>query len=122
MVKSSEMTLHVLYFVSLIPLVVASGPQCKPTEQSVSGKALKGHTFKTKRVQDPYECLMFCDSELTCQSYNYVKTGKTCELNNRTKEARPGDFVEDESRFYMRRWDNRGMKAMFHFISLFQLQ
>ena len=116
------MTLHVLYFASLIPLAVASGPQCKPTEQSVSGKALKGHTFKTKRVQDPYECLIFCDSELACQSYNYVKTGKTCELNNRTKEARPGDFVQDESRFYMRRWDNRGMIAMFHFISLFQLQ
>ena len=102
-------SLYVLYFMSLIPLVVGSGPQCKPSEQSVSRKALKGHTFKTKRVQDPYECLVFCDSELTCQSYNYVKPGKICELNKRTKEARPGDFVEDESRFYMRRWANRGM-------------
>ena len=75
----------------------------------MSGKALKGHTFKTKRVQDPNECLLFCASEPACQSYNYVKHGKICELNNSTKEASPGDFVQDESRFYMRIWDNRGM-------------
>ncbi|RMX60017.1 hypothetical protein pdam_00019304, partial [Pocillopora damicornis] len=49
-------------------------PQCDPAEQSVSGKALRGHTYKTRRVQDPYECLVFCDSELTCQSYNYTNT------------------------------------------------
>ena len=30
------------------------------------------------------------------------------ELNNRTKEARPEDFVRDETRFYVRRWKNRG--------------
>lgn len=50
---------------------------------------------------------MFCYSELTCQSYNYVKTGKICELNKGTKEARPEKFVEDETRFYMPRWKNR---------------
>ena len=52
-----------------------------------SGKALKGHIFKSKRVQDPHECLMFCYSEFTCQSYIYVIIGKLCELNNRTEEA-----------------------------------
>ena len=83
-------------------------PQCDPAEQSVSGKALRGHTYKTRRVQDPYECLVFCDSELTCQSYNYVKSGRICELNNRTKEEKPEDFVQDENRFYMRKWTNRG--------------
>ena len=76
-----------------------------------SGKVLKGHIFKSKRVQDPHECLMFCYSEFTCQSYNYVIIGKLCELNNRTKEARPGDFVQDETRFYVRRWRNRGTEA-----------
>ncbi|XP_022803942.1 uncharacterized protein LOC111341251 [Stylophora pistillata] len=81
--------------------------QCEPAQHSENGKALKGHIFKRKRVQDPYECRVFCYSELTCQSYNYVKTDQICELNNRTKEARPEDFVQDLTRFYMRRWKNR---------------
>ena len=58
----------------LIPLLVAASPQCNPAEQSVSENALKGHTYKTKRVQDLYECLVFCNNEDVCQSYNYVIT------------------------------------------------
>ena len=86
---------------------MAAGPQCNPAEQSVSGKALKGHTYKSKRVQDPYECLVFCNNEVACQSY-YVITGKICELNDRTREEKPDDFVQDETRFYLRKWKNRG--------------
>ena len=97
---------------SLIPLRMATSQQCEPAEQSESGKVLKGHVFKSKRVQNPHECLMFCYSEFTCQSYNYVMTGNLCELNNRTKEARPEDFVRDETRFYVRRWKNRGTDTM----------
>ena len=33
---------------------------------------------------------------------------KVCELNNRTKEARPEDFILDETRFYMKRANSRG--------------
>ena len=87
---------------------MAAGPQCNTAEQSVSGKALKGHTYKTKRVQDPYECLVFCNNEVACQSYNYVITGKICELNDRTNEEKPDDFVHDGTRFYVRKWKNRG--------------
>ena len=90
---------------------MSTTPQCGPAKQSESGKDLRGHVFKTKRVQDPYECLVFCHSELTCQSFNYVTTGKLCELNNRAKEARPEDLVQDETKLYMRRWKNRGMAA-----------
>ena len=100
--------LHFFYFSSLIPLLMAVGPQCNTAEQSVSGKALKGHTYKTKRVQDPYECLVFCNNEVACQSYNYVITGKICELNDRTNEEKPDDFVHDGTRFYVRKWKNRG--------------
>ena len=65
---------------------MATGPQRNPAEQSVGGKVLKGHTCKTKRVQDPYECLVFCNNEVACESYNYVTTGKICELNDGTNE------------------------------------
>lgn len=60
-------------------------------------------------MQNPYECWVFCDSEVTCQSYNYVKTGKICELNYITEEEKPEDFVQDETRFYMRKWKNRAV-------------
>ena len=81
--------LYFFYFSSLIPLLMAAGPQCNTAEQSVSGKALKGHTYKTKRVQ----CNAIC---------------KICELNDRTNEEKPDDFVHDGTRFYVRKWKNRG--------------
>jgi len=31
-----------------------------------------------------------------------------CELNDRTKEARPGDFVADSERVYLKRLSKRG--------------
>ena len=64
----------------------------------MSRKALKGHTYKTKGVQDPYECLVFCNNEVACQSYKNVRTGKICELNDRTKDEKPDDFVLDETK------------------------
>ena len=51
---------------------------------------------------------MNCEEEVKCQSYNFVIGDKVCELNNRTKEARPEDFKPDQTRFYMKRATNRG--------------
>ena len=52
------------YSLSLIPLRMATSQQCEPAEQLESGKALKGHILKSKRVQDPYECLMSATANL----------------------------------------------------------
>ena len=54
--------LYIFYFSSLLPLRMAISLQCEPAEQSEGGKALKDHISKSKRVQDPYERLMFCYS------------------------------------------------------------
>ena len=43
-------------------------------------------------------------------------TGNFCELNNRTKEARPEDFVPDETRIYVWRWKNIGKDTVKHVI------
>ena len=64
------------------------------------GKALRGHTFSTVQVGAPRECQLLCDNEKGCLSYNFVIATKLCDLNNTTKEARPNDYVLDESRFY----------------------
>ncbi|KAL9983090.1 hypothetical protein ACROYT_G005219 [Oculina patagonica] len=88
-------------------LCLAASLKCKPYEMPVNGHALKDHTFQTSVVQDQTECQVLCDNVLTCQSYNYFIPGNICELNNRTKEARPDSFVPDDDRFYVKNWPNR---------------
>ena len=70
---------------------------------------LKGHTFKTFKARPlSKDCREACNSDVRCQSYNYVYFKNICELNNRTKEARPEDFVKDHERYYMRKAPNGG--------------
>lgn len=78
-------------------------------ESSIGGMALKGHTFKRLPARFPHECQFRCEEEVRCQSYNYVISNRSCEMNDRTKEARPEYFVPDWIRFYMKRSANRGM-------------
>ena len=80
--------------------------QC-PSEQPIYGKALKGYTYTTLVTSSSFECLVDCHYEDRCQSYNYVKKTNICEMNNRTKEAKPGQFVSDPDRFYMKRGAHR---------------
>ncbi|RMX44089.1 hypothetical protein pdam_00002501 [Pocillopora damicornis] len=50
-------------------------------------------------IGSSHECDICCERKTRCQSYNYVIGEKFCELNNRTKEANPVNFLAD-SRFY----------------------
>ena len=82
------------------------------TEYSISWMMLQRHVFKTINVSFGNECLQACHQEITCQSFNYVFSQSVCELNNRTKEARPEDFVPNTGRYYLRRVRNRGETIM----------
>ena len=95
-------------------LFLASSYKCQgkaadrcPTEQPIYGKALKGYTFKTLVTSSSFECLVDCHYEDRCQSYNYVIKTNICEMNNRTKEGKPDQFVSDPGRFYMKRGAHR---------------
>ncbi|KAL9963762.1 hypothetical protein ACROYT_G027300 [Oculina patagonica] len=69
---------------------------------------LRGHTFQTFNAQPlSTDCREACNSDVRCQSYNYVFFKDICELNNRTKEARPEDFVKDNDIYYMTKAPNR---------------
>ena len=71
---------------------------------------LQDHTFKTLKTQPgTLECRQACLADIRCQSYNVVFKG-ICELNNRTKEARPDDFVKDLERYYVKS-STRGKKT-----------
>ena len=83
--------------------------QCSKQSKEASqfGMKLQGHIFK--RMTEPsFVCLKECRLDVRCQSFNYVISKEMCELNNRTKEARPEDFVPDPDRYYFRRDIGRG--------------
>ena len=90
------------------------------SEQSIRGMMLKGHTFSQEKTEIWLNCLDKCDDDIRCQSFNYVISQDICELNNRTKEARPEDFVPDRDRLYVKRMRERGIVLcvlMYIFIS-----
>ncbi|XP_020623992.1 von Willebrand factor C and EGF domain-containing protein-like [Orbicella faveolata] len=82
------------------------GKQCRE-ERSINGMALQGFVFKKLFVRAFHECDISCERDITCQSCNFVVGEKSCELNNRTKEARPEHFRSDPARFYMSRLKER---------------
>ncbi|KAL9974299.1 hypothetical protein ACROYT_G011320 [Oculina patagonica] len=85
---------------------VTADDRCR-TEVNIPGMALKGFVFKKMSVTAPCKCDVKCEREINCQSYNYVREENLCELNNRTKEARPEYFRSDPARFYIRRLNGR---------------
>lgn len=81
---------------------------CKHSEYSIFGMMLRGHTFKKLNTSTALECLDACNHDFRCHSFNYVFSQRMCELNNRTKEARPENFVPNSERYYFRRDKKRG--------------
>ena len=93
-------------FAGFIINCVSAGEQCRE-ERSINGMALQGFIFKTFFVRSLHECEIGCETEISCQSYNYVIGEKSCDLNNRTKEARPENFLSDPAQFYKKRFSDR---------------
>ena len=74
----------------------------------IYGGALLHHVYQTLKLPGSIYCLRACDDDIRCQSINHVVHGEICELNNRTKEARPEDFTDDHNKVYMRKFRKRG--------------
>ena len=99
-----------LFFISFVIREIAS-QQCHGI-YSIHQMMLKGHTYKTfKTTPGTPECRDICLADERCQSFNVVMFIAICELNNRTKEARPEDFVKDEYRYYMAKGPKRGNRT-----------
>ena len=81
--------------------------QC-PSERSISGWMLQRHVYKTMLANIGLHCWLVCRTDDLCQSFNFVVSSHMCELNNRTKEAKPEDFIPDPDRYCFRKPLNRG--------------
>ena len=101
--------LRFVLFASTVEFVTAND-QCR-TEVNIQGMALEGHVFKRWSPAAPHLCDVKCGQEIACQSYNYNRKYQICELNNRTKEARPENFLSAPAWFYIRRLNGRGKKS-----------
>ncbi|CAH3137194.1 unnamed protein product [Pocillopora meandrina] len=84
---------YFLVCVSVTNPVIAED-QCR-VEINIRGMALKGFAFKRMAVAAPHICNILCEREIICQSYNFNRKEQICELNNRTKDARPENFRSD---------------------------
>lgn len=73
---------------------------CTQTENSIKSMMLRQYVFKTFHAPTFLGCLVACEEDVRCQSFNYIITQDICELNNRTKEARPEHFIFDVNRYY----------------------
>ena len=101
---------HASFFIVLF-FISKTSQQCGAGGDlySIYKMMLKGHTYKTfKTAPGTLECRDACLADVRCQSYNVVMFIAICELNNRTKEARPEDFVKNKDRYYMAKGPNRG--------------
>ena len=78
------------------------------SEGSISGWMLQKHIYKTIHVDKGINCVLICQKDNRCQSLNFAMRLRICELNDRTKEARPEDFVPNPDRYYFKRDIKRG--------------
>ena len=101
--------LRFVLFASIMEFVTAND-QCR-TEVNIQGMALEKHVFKRWSLAASHLCDVTCGQEIACQSYNYHRKYQICELNNRTKEARPENFLSAPTWFYIRRLNGRGKKS-----------
>ena len=104
---------HPLQIIAVLALVLCkvATQQCG-SEYSILGMKLERHTFKEMINSIATQCLEACNHDIICQSFNYVISQTKCELNNRTKEARPGYFRPDPDRYYYGLVKNRGKIKM----------
>ena len=117
MVMKPHSYVTVVIFLTISLQACADNLQCKRV-QSVYGTMLKGHVFQESNAANILTCGQLCNSNIRCQSINYFISRHLCELNSRTKEARPEDYVQDPDRVYLTRPSERGIEFKMSVISV----
>ena len=92
--------LSVLWFLSMCASCDFQG--CKTTA-SISGFRFPGHTINTYSEPSIWSCFRSCKLKmpLKCHSINYNLETSQCEINNRTKNGKPHEFVSSSEYVYL---------------------
>ena len=67
---------------------------------STGGLLLTRHAYRSFASSDMMACYQNCRNEEPCQSINFHRDSRICELNNRTDVVSPVNFVKKEDAFY----------------------
>ena len=69
-----------------------------------SDHVLLGHVTDKADVDDEFECQLKCIANNSCKSVNVRSGGNNsnhvCELNNKTRQMKPGDFKRKKGSAY----------------------
>ena len=111
------MTARIVFRIFVLALLLYSAvtnicPAGGKSEKSILGWMLRGHVYDTLLAERPFTCAFKCREDNRCQSINWVISLLMCEFNNRTKEARPEDFIPNQDRSYYRRDLQRGEPSL----------
>ena len=60
------------------------------------GFHLTNHVMDSFQVDRISRCLIICNENPVCQSMNFNRVSRTCQLNNETKKSRPEDFLRNK--------------------------
>ncbi|XP_044181286.1 uromodulin-like [Acropora millepora] len=103
MVKKLHCYATVVILLTIFLQACADDLQCIYGTYAEYGTMLRGHVFEEHNAVNILACSLLCNSNIRCQSINYVISRHLCELNSRTKEARPEDYLQDPDRVYLTR-------------------
>jgi len=76
----------------VILFVEANTDFCGSVFETRDDYALVGHIMSTAVVVDEFECQLKCLENESCKSINVHTDIHICELNNITRQMKPGDF------------------------------
>ena len=94
--QKTRLASNLITFISVFYCHLADGT----CTTSIQGAALRQHSYKSLITMDILACYYSCKDDEPCQSINFYKTSRLCELNNRISAVSPGDFVLDTDAYY----------------------
>lgn len=79
---------------------ITTGQEDCITVSSIEDYSLIGHTYKATSGKSLMTCIISCDQDTNCYSFNYKFPAKTCELNNVTRSLHLLEFVSSPGAIY----------------------
>ncbi|CAH3040714.1 unnamed protein product, partial [Porites lobata] len=85
-------------------LAMSNSESCASVFETQVDHTLVGHVMNTSTVANKFECHQKCIGNNNCKSFNVHPgvdiTKRVCDLNNKTREMKPGDYIKKKGSSY----------------------
>ena len=89
-------------FTLLLSRIAATKLLCDAVTRSTHGFVLKRHVFESFITERVAFCYSACNANPACQSLNYNRGNKSCEINSESSRSQPHNFQENMVYVYTR--------------------